>query len=237
MRNLLLFLFTMTLGLCASAADTELHEYDLNVGAFSRLKVVNNVNVIYSCNPDSAGRAYFRAPREYADLFICSNNDGQLKVESLPVEPGTTGLPTLYVYSRFLSEVTNDSDSTLIVRNVAACPMFKATQVGNGRLVVRDLECTDVQGFLNTGNGTVVLSGDCSNASLKIVGTGLIQADELKADNVKCILFGGGNIGCWPVKELNTKGIGSTRIYYRGDPLIKKRGGGKIYRMDEFQAQ
>ena len=61
-----------------------------------------------------------------------------------------------------------------------------------------------------------------------MVGTGTIQADELKADRVNCKIMGGGNIGCWATESLDVRGIGSTRIYYKGKPKIKKVGGGKV---------
>ena len=53
-----------------------------------------------------------------ADFFIVSNNNGTLKVETLPQMKVMRGLPTLYVYSEFLSDAQNDSDSTLYIRSV-----------------------------------------------------------------------------------------------------------------------
>lgn len=236
MRRILLLL-TAIAGIVASAYSQELYDYELNVGTFSKLKVVNSANVVYISNPDSAGYARFRAPKAFADFFIASNNNGTLKIETLPVSPGTDKLPTLYVYSEFLEDVQNAADSTLTVRSVAPCPRFKATQIGNGRLIVDDLRCTEIEGFLNTGNGTIVLTGTCTNARFKMVGTGLIQADDLKADNVNCSILGSGSIGCWPRFELGVKGIGSTKIYYKGNPLIKKRGGGKLLRLDSYSEE
>ncbi len=214
-------------------ADSEVCDYELKTGSFSKLRVVNNVNVVYTASLDSAGLAVFRAPKEMADFFIVSNNNGTLKVETLPQMKVMRGLPTLYVYSEFLSDAQNDSDSTLYIRSVKPCPRFKAELIGNGRLIVDNLRATDVECFLNTGNGTISVNGECSNAKFKMVGTGLIQADELMSENVKCTILGGGTIGCWPRFGLNVKGIGSTKIYYKGHPQVSKRGGGKLLRLED----
>lgn len=218
----------------AGAVAQETYDYEIKIGQFSRIKLVNNVNVVYSANPDSTGYAYFNAPKSLADLFLLSVNNGELKIETLPQDLGTTGLPTLYVYSDFLESVRNDSDSTLTVRQADPCPRFKVTLVGNGRIVADNLHCSEIDASLNTGNGTIVLSGQCNTAKFRMVGTGLIQADDLKADYVSCSILGGGTIGCWPRFELKSKGIGSTKIYYKGNPELKKRGGGKLLKLDTY---
>lgn len=215
------------------AAEEEL-DYELNLGSFSKLKVINSVNVVYTASTDSAGTGVFRAPKRLADLFIVSNNGGTLRVETLPQATPERDLPTLYLYSEFLSEAENDADSTLTIKSVAPCPRFKAVQMGNGRLIIYNLKCTDAEAQLLTGNGAIILSGQCTNAKYRMVGTGIIQADDLTADYVKCGILGGGTIGCWPRFELNVRGIGSTKIYYKGNPEVKKRGGGKLFRLDTY---
>lgn len=66
-----------------------------------------------------------------------------------------------------------------------------------------------------------------------MVGTGTISADRLEADVVQCKILGSGSIGCWPLQKLNVRGIGSTKVYYKGDPQVKKSGGGKLYPLPE----
>lgn len=237
MRKLLLLITVCICSVLTGIASDEMYDYELNLGNFSKLRVVNAVNVIYQASTDSAGRAVFRAPKSMADFFIVSNNNGTLKVETLPYASDQTDLPTLYVYSEFLAEAKNESDSTLTIRSVMPCPRFKAVQVGNGRLIVDDIKATDVEGFLNTGNGTIVLNGQCTNAKFRMVGTGLIQADNLVSDNVECGLLGGGAIGCWPRFDMKVRGIGSTKIYYKGNPQINKKGGGKLYRLETYEPE
>ena len=48
--------------------------------------------------------------------------------------------------------------------------------------------------------------------------------------------MGGGTIGCWALDKLECRGIGSTRIYYKGEPEIKKVGGGKLFPLTSEEA-
>ncbi|MDE6491241.1 MAG: DUF2807 domain-containing protein, partial [Muribaculaceae bacterium] len=104
----------------------------------------------------------------------------------------------------------------------APCPSFTARAVGNGRLVIRDINANDVSCSVFTGSGVIVAYGNCTNSSLSLTGTGAIQADGLKASDVKCRNTGTGSIGCWATDFLNVSGAGSGTIYYRGTPKIKK---------------
>lgn len=69
----------------------------------------------------------------------------------------------------------------------------------------------------------MVVGGECQRANVKFMGTGVIQADELKAVDVKVKAGGTGSIGVWPQESLAVSGVGSTKVYYKGNPEIKNR--------------
>lgn len=225
----LLSLLTVSFGAYAQ----ELFDYDLQPGDFTKLKVVNDVNVIYRCSADSAGHATFQTDRQLADAFILTPKNGTLKVEFDAQIVGDHAIPTITVYSRYLSEVENSSVGTVYVESVAPCPKFKAVQIGNGRIILDDVDCTELVASINTGNGSIIINGECTDARFRMVGTGLIQADGLKAQNVYCKTLGTGSIGCWPVYMLKATGLGSTKIYYKGHPEIHKLGTAKLLRLED----
>ena len=210
---------------CISATAANLVKYELKVNEFHELKVVDGINVVYSCNPDSAGLAVFTCPSDEAAAFIFNNPKGkgvlsmQLSTESI----GRKNMPVVYVYSTFLTKVENSGDSLVKVLNVAKGPKFSAQLIGNGRLVVKDVKATEVNAGISTGNGTLVKAGECELAKIKLVGTGVIQADELKADEVSVKASGTGSVGVWPLESLSVSGVGSTKVYYKGEPKIKNR--------------
>lgn len=226
---LLLGLFV---GLGTQAQETQ--QYKVEVGQFDKIKVTDNVNVVYRCLPDSTGFIQYRGSKEFADAFIITpKSDGTLRIQVSTEDVGNPNLPTLYIYSDFLTSVENSSSFSVLVENPAPCAEFKVTQVGNGSIAVENLKTNKLSATLNTGNGTVNVSGNALTAIYKMVGTGIISADRLEAEDVQCKILGSGSIGCWAVSSLTVKGIGSTKIYYKGDPKIKKSGGGKLYPLPE----
>ena len=203
--------------------------YAINVGEFNRLKVVEAINVDYRCNPDSAGWVTFRTDvPDAASAIGLSNSKGELTISfTVPLnEMKPVPLPTVTVYSSFLTKVENSGDSLVRVLKVQPCPEFSAAQIGNGRIVVRDIKATQVSAKINTGNGQVILFGQCDEATLKMTGTGTLQADGLEAQTVKVSVFGTGTVGCFPSKLLKIHGAGSTKIFYKGSPEIVNRAVG-----------
>ena len=130
-------------------------------------------------------------------------------------------MPTIYVYSKYLTRVENSGDSLVKVLNVVKGPKFSAKLVGNGRLVVNGVEATDVNIDLLTGNGTIVVTGGCENLGIKLIGAGVIQADELKADSVSIKAGGTGSVGVNALNTLKINGAATTKVYYKGEPQIK----------------
>ena len=231
MRKYIFLLAMVWVSLLTNARDAE--NYKVEVGQFDKVKVLDNVNVVYRCMPDSTGWVQYRGAKEFADAFIITPKDGTLKIQVSTEDVGHPDLPTLYIYSDFLTSVENSSAFDVVVESSAPCAEFSAKEIGNGRIAVENVRANVVKATIATGNGTVSISGKCQRADLKMVGTGVISAVLLEAETVNCRILGGGSIGCWPVDKLSVKGIGSTKIYYKGDPDIKKSGGGKLFQLPE----
>lgn len=208
--------------------------YNIYVGQFDKLKINGNIGVIYSNLPDSTGYARFEAPEGFESLFnFTVKGDGILKVEPGDTKWGNRDLPLLFVYSNFLNSIECYSDKQVEVVSIAPCATFNVNQVGNGSILIDNLKCNNISASISTGNGSILLTGVCVNANFRMVGAGLISADRLKAENVKCRILGTGSIGCWATDKLNVTGLGTTKIYYKGDPEIKKKGGGKLFELPE----
>lgn len=227
LKHFITFVLLSVITVSSCFADT--NTYRIKVGDFTRLKVFNNATVIYRSNPDSIGYAVYNAERDMADAFLFSNNSrGVLKVEVATEHTYDQNLPTIIVYSRFIDNIESSSSETVFIESPSPCPTIKIKLVGNGKLVVNNINSTTTEINLSTGNGTIVATGFTDNAKIKTVGTGIIQADKLEATDVNCSILGSGDIGCNPKESLSVKGIGSTKIYYKGEPKIKKSGGGHL---------
>lgn len=224
MKLLLTSFITLICGVAAYGQN--LTKYELKVGEFNELKVVDGINVDYKCNSDSTGLAVFTSVPEKASAFIFNNKKGKLAMQISTESVGMKDMPTVTVYSKYLTKVENSGDSTVRVLSVAEGPKFSATLMGNGRLSVRNINMVEVNGKIATGNGTLVLDGSCDKANYSFMGTGVIQADGMKADEVSVKASGTGSIGVWAITKLSIMGAGSTKIYYKGSPEIKNRSVG-----------
>ena len=230
-KQFITVLLTVIMSVATCFADSK--TYTLSVGDFTCLNTLNNANVIYRSNPDSIGYAVFEAEHRYAKAYIFNNNKaGTLKIEVAPEFADDDTLPTVYVYSQFINKIESSSTSTVFIDTPTPCPLLKAKLIGNGRLIINNITATTAEINLSTGNGTIVANGTCSHLKIKTIGTGVIQADELIATDVDCMILGTGSIGCNPRTSLNVKGVGSTKIYYKGQPQIKKSGGGTLIPME-----
>lgn len=204
---------------------------------FQELRVRGPLNVEYVSSPDSAGLIVISGPVEEQLSWVeASGNNRKLTLKmEIPAEQPTTprNLPSVRVYSSYLTKVDNEGDSTLIVNSPAAGAQFSARIIGNGRISVRNIKAGEVNGSILSGHGVIALSGDCNKASLKLTGTGVIQADALRATEAFVWCTGTGTVGVWAVKNLTIKGAGSGTVYIKGTPDIKQKTMGVKLQMIE----
>lgn len=213
-----------------STASAQESLYTLKVDDFTELEVVGDLDVVYRCSADSAGMVLFTTTPEIAPKIIFKPGKKKLKIElDTESDAGAADadleLPTVTVYSSALNKVRNAGTGlvTVVAPQVDNSKRkFSAEVMGNGYLTVRYVSASEVSASLTTGNGQLYISGFTPKASLKLTGTGVIQADELQAEQVSCRLFGTGTIGCNASQSLSVYGAGSGNVYYRGTPAKVK---------------
>ncbi len=196
--------------------------YELSFSDFNELKVVDGINVDYECNPSKAGKVEFNTTSGLADAVIFEPSNDKLTIKLAIKDGNYTNLPTIKVYSSYLTKVTNEGDSLIRVLSVAPGPKFACRVMGNGRISVRNVQTNDADISIISGHGTIAIYGQANTAKFKITGAGHIQADELKAKEVSGNVTGTGTVNCYATHLLKAKGIGSGKIIYRGTPQIDK---------------
>ncbi|MBQ6079579.1 MAG: DUF2807 domain-containing protein [Muribaculaceae bacterium] len=225
-RGLISVIFVFAVSLLA-CAQTVRHEVKL--GNFTRLSVLDNINVNYSCNADSAGFAVFSCTQEVADHLIFSvSNKGQLNIQVADEYERLGNLPTITVYSSELSEAENSGESTLRVVGLPPMKTFKVRLTDNGKVIVRNVRASQLELQILSGKGKIIADGSCDDLSLRLIGTGEIQADQVTAVNVSCRIMGTGSMGCHVNGgELKVSGSGTGKVYYKGVPskvTVRKLG-------------
>ena len=201
----------------------------VQVGDFNRLSLIDDINVNYRCNADSAGLVVFSCPQEIADAMIFSvSGNGRLSIQVNDDFERLGHLPTLTLYSSTLDEVENAGDSTLRVSMLPPMKAFKVRLTDNGKVIVRGIRASQLELQILSGKGKIIADGSCDDLSLRLVGTGEIQADKVTATNVSCRIMGTGSMGC-DVQggELKVSGSGTGKVYYKGKPskvTVRKLG-------------
>ena len=202
---------------------------EVNVGNFTRLALLDNINVNYRYVPDSAGIAVVDCTPEIANrLMFSTNKSGRLNIQVNSDFTRLSGLPTITIYSSSLEEAENAGDSTLRITGLPPMKKFTVRLIDNGKVIVRDIRASQLELRILSGKGKIIANGSCDDLTLRLVGTGEIQADQVKATNVTCRIMGTGRLGCHVIGgKLNVSGSGTGKVYYKGNPSevnVKKLG-------------
>lgn len=227
----------LVISICSSLIcfAEEVADYKLEINDFDKLKVTDAINVEYYCSEDSAGWAYFSCTPSVADKLLFTNNKSQLHIQVDVLDELAENLPTIKIYSRSLTKVENTADCNVVINNPQPVQNFKVRIVGNGMIVVKNLETGSLDAGINTGKGHMVISGTANRVKLSNVGTGPLEAGALSATNVKVVLLGTGNIDCCASESISVYGAGSGKVYYVGKPekVVNRSLGVKAINLDE----
>lgn len=224
MKNKILLLMVL-LVTAFTAKSQEIQDFKVKVGDFTQLSVVDNINVVYECKPDSTGYAKFTAATAMANQMIFTNNKkGKLSISVGSDSVYNENLPTITVYSAFLQSAENLGDSTLHVKSIAPAPKLKFKLVDNGSIVIDNAEATTLAVEILTGKGEILVNGKCTDLNVKNTGKGTVKAEGLVADNVNCRIVGTGKVYCnVNGGSLTLKGTGTGKLYYKGKPISVKQ--------------
>ena len=199
------------------------------VGDFNKLSLVDDINVNYRCNPDSAGYILLTCTKELADHVIFTySSSGRLSIQVDDDLERMRDLPTITVYSKSLDEADNAGDSTLRITGLPPLKSFKVRNIDNGKIILNGVRASELNLQILSGKGKIIANGSCDHLSLRLVGTGEIQADQIQATSVSCRIMGTGTIGCnVQGGELKVSGSGTGKVYYKGNPskvTVRKLG-------------
>ena len=225
-RALISILLTVAVTL---VADSQELRHEIKLGDFTRLSLIDNINVNYRCNPDSAGLAVFTCTQEVADHLMFNVSDkARLSIQVDDAFERLGNLPVITVYSTSLEEAENSSDSTLRINGLPALKEFKVRLIDNGKVIVRGVRASRLELQILSGKGKIIADGSCDELALRLVGTGEIQADNVVATTVSCRIMGTGSMGCnVNGGELKVSGSGTGKVYYKGSPskvTVRKLG-------------
>ena len=157
----------------------------VKVGDFNRLSLIDNINVNYRCNADSAGYVTLNCTQEMAShVMLNLSSNGRLSIQVGDNYERLGDLPTLTVYSSGLDEVENSGDSTLRISGLPPMKAFKVRNIDNGKVILTGVRASQLELQILSGKGKIIASGSCDNLSLRLIGTGEIPAEPRRSDPV-----------------------------------------------------
>ena len=188
--------------MCLLTAHAQKHEYEIKVGEFNTLQVVDNANVVWRCLPDSAGYIQFYGEERFADSSFLTEvkSNSALSVSAESVPPAADFKVTLIGNGRI------DAGGLRCTRVSAKIA------TGNG-VVTLGGECHDAS-FAMLGTGQIRADElEAQDVSCSIMGTGSIYTWPVEKLSTK-------GIGSTTIYYRGTPGE------------IRKRGGGKLVQLE-----
>lgn len=219
-------LISATLGVATVlglSAQQNIQDYTLKVDDFDELIVSDGICVDYYASTDSAGYIKYSCSPQMASRLIFTPNKAKLKIQVDDVDNrAIIDLPRITVMSSVLARVQNYGDSLVRVMALTPTSSLKLRVEGNGTIIANDIHTTSLNASTNYGAGRIILNGKAGKAKLSSLGTGTIEAGNLEAKQVSVRITGTGNVDCYATEKLSYSGSGSGKVYYKGDPEVKK---------------
>lgn len=197
---------------------------ELKVDDFYRVKINRAFNIVYHHSKDSAGLIRIYGEENILDEVKPVSKEGTLEIKFVNTSKREYGVIILDVYSSDLQEVQSDAGGVFETSGSLSGSELNILLMGNGLIRCNNLDYGIVKARIMTGSGDIFLSGTCRDARLSVAGSGEIKGHELKARDVSCNITGNGSIGCWGEENLKAFITGKGDVFYKGKPVIKKRG-------------
>lgn len=197
-----------------------------DIGFFNRIKLHTDINVMCKASHDSIGWIYYDGIDRGVNGIVAVLNKDVLTIYQ---KESAKELPdTVYVFYPELRSVENAYEATLAIDSLITENKFKAVLQGNGKITISYLQAKEAELSVVTGNGVITVDGgNCNKVKARIVGTGQINMAGLISEESILRCLGTGAINCPQTNIIKVKGLGTTRIYYTGNPKIKRRGNAK----------
>lgn len=186
-------------------------EYKLKPFDEVHMRCVGAVELIQ--DEKKSGTVELTAPENYIELYKFENNGNELEINFAKQHINIhTRNVKIKVYTNDLLALKNSGASSIRMDSLD----------------------TDRIEIINSGVGSIAISGLADNVTLQNSGVGSINAENLKALNVKANVSGVGSITCYASERIEGKVSGVGSLKYVGNPKHKnnkRTGVGSISEM------
>jgi hypothetical protein len=139
----------------------------------------------------------------------------------------------VYVTAKSLNALANAGSGSMAVEGVINANDFKIILSGSGS--IRSSVKSEGLRAVISGSGSIKLDGRTANADVTITGSGQLEGRELKAESVKVMITGSGNVYLAAEKTITAHITGSGNVNYTGNATVvdsRYIGSGRVTKAD-----
>ena len=205
------------------------NEYKMEAFSKADIDLVARVKFIQS--PDGDYRVLLRCPDNYVDLFEFKVEGDELKLgfaENMHKSIEAKNVDII-ICSPTLLQLVSEGVGTFSIDSLKT-PSLHIDSEGVSSINIKGL-VTEKLSVESSGVGAIELKGETKAAYFECSGVGNIDAEELKAADVKAEISGVGSISCFASQRIKGEINGVGSLKYAGHPQEKKlqrNGIGKI---------
>ena len=212
-----------------SGADLETSK-DITIADFSSLNIELIGEVIY----EQSDSFYLSASgsSNLIDALQVSDSKGQLSIElkNKRKYSGNKKKLIIRVGSPHLQKINFESVGNLHLKNSFKGDQLTITNKGVGQIVIDDCQVGTFN-LTTKSVGSIEVKGTANEAFIQSEGVGNIDCSGFKAENIKVVSKGAGNISVYAEKSLDISMTGIGNVNYYGNPSEVKtdiKGLGKV---------
>lgn len=125
----------------------------------------------------------------------------------------------LVVSSGVIKRATVNGGADMDLNGVSSEESMALNINGDGDIEMHHFSLPSLSATVH-GSGDFDLSGRCREANYEVTGSGDVDADKVKAEDVKVVIVGNGEVDCYADKTLDVKVQGRGLVSYRGNPQL-----------------
>jgi len=211
--SLVMFVFTIPV---VAQNDSDWETKDYNMGEFSKVYLEGSYKV-FLIQDKGCGMTVKTTDEDVFDDIIVRNDGGELKVK---MDREWYNYDRINLYIRFSDLEKLKIEGGANVKTNGYLDLKDIfVHVEGGAKVELDLKADDVK--INGEGGVLFeLDGVAANLEVNISGAGHVDANDLKAKDVRFKIegFGTGSVYATETLDANIQGVGKVR--YKGDPRV-----------------
>jgi hypothetical protein len=205
---------------------------DRKVNFAERIKLAGSFDVEITQGPITSVKV--EADENLLPYIFTDENDGFLVIKTKDhVSLSTDHTIKVYITTNKIEQIQLAGSGNIIGKNKFTGSKKLTLKIAGSGDMTMDVNSPEIVAEI-AGSGNISLTGETKDETIKIAGVGDLNADGLKAENVKVKIAGSGNVKVFAdlTLDISIAGVGS--VYYKGGATVKQHvsGSGEVKKIE-----